>query len=208
MRDQLARRDDPAGLGNTVPVPAEGGGGVGSPGDLARKRSEWLQRAAEIPPAASGDFPVAIVENATYEMMAASDVLLITSGTATLEAAILGKPMVIVYRMAQANRIEFHFVKGRLPRYVGMPNILAGRQICPEFVQDAATPEALAQEVIGLLLEPDRMLRMREDLHGAVTELGTPGGAGRTAKMVIDLAESTGGRPEQAGERAGDGRGT
>ena len=102
----------------------------------------------------------------------AADVVLVSvTTTAAVEAAILGKPMVIVYKMAQANRIEFHFVKGRMPQYIGMPNILAGRGICPEFVQDAATPEALAQEVIGLLLEPDRMLRMREDLRAAVAQL-------------------------------------
>jgi lipid-A-disaccharide synthase len=204
-REQRARREETTGLGPTVPVPAEGGGAVGSAGDLVRQREEWLRRAAEMPPAASGDFPVAIVEDATYDMMTAADVLLITSGTATLEAAILGKPMVIVYKMAQANRIEYHFVKGRLPRYIGMPNILAGRSICPEFIQDAATPEALAQEVIGLLLEPDRILRMREDLRAVVTQLGEPGGAARTARMVVELAESA---KAARGERPGGGSST
>jgi lipid-A-disaccharide synthase len=65
---------------------------------------------------------------------------------------------------------------------------MAERRICPEFVQDEATPENLAGAVIGLLLEPERMLRMKEDLRAAVRLLGEPGGAARTARMVVDLA--------------------
>jgi lipid A disaccharide synthetase len=136
------------------------------------------------------DFALAIVENATYDTMAASDVLLTASGTATLEAAILGKPMVILYRLSQDNWLEYQVVKNRLPVHIGLPNLLAGRRICPELVQDAATPEALAAEVIGLLLEPERLLRMKEDLRAAVSQLGEPGGAARTAQMAIDLVET------------------
>jgi lipid-A-disaccharide synthase len=138
------------------------------------------------------DFALAIVENATYDTMAASDVLLTASGTATLEAAILGKPMVIVYRLSKDNWLEYQVVKNRLPVNIGLPNLLAGKRICPELVQDAATPEAIAAEVIGLLLEPERLLRMKEDLRTAVAQLGEPGGAARTAQMAIDLLESRG----------------
>jgi len=138
-----------------------------------------------------GDFQLTIVENATYDVMAASDVLISTSGTATLEAAILGKPMVILYKMASANKLEYHFVKKALPKWVGMPNLLAERQICAEFLQDAATPKAISDEIITLLLEPERLLRMRQDLHDAVKLLGEPGGAARAAKMAVELAEST-----------------
>jgi len=60
----------------------------------------------------------------------------------------------------------------------------------PEFVQDAATPEALATSIIDFLLEPDRMLKTREDLAAVRALLGTPGGAARTAQMAVDLIES------------------
>jgi lipid A disaccharide synthetase len=136
------------------------------------------------------DFALAIVENATYDTMAASDVLLTASGTATLEAAILGKPMVILYRLSQDNWLEYQVVKNRLPVHIGLPNLLAGKRICPELVQDAATPEALAAEVIGLLLEPERLLRMKEDLRAAVALLGKPGGAARAAQMAVELVET------------------
>jgi lipid-A-disaccharide synthase len=193
------------GLRGVVIVPAEGGQGVGAPNDLQRRQQEWIRRHAEMPPV--GDYPLAIVENATYDVMAASDVLLITSGTATLEAAILGKPMVIVYRLSRSNIVEYQFVKNRLPKYIGMPNILAEKGIVPEYIQDDATPDALAGEVIGLLLEPERMLKMREDLQAATALLGEPGGAARTAKMVVELAESAG-RSEEQGERQAGGDGS
>jgi lipid-A-disaccharide synthase len=176
------------GMRGAVPVADGGGQRVGGANDLQRRQQEWIRRHSEMPPV--GDYPLAIVENATYDVMAASDVLLVTSGTATLEAAIFGKPMVIVYRLSRSNIVEYQFVKNRLPKYIGMPNILAEKGIVPEFIQDDATPDALAGEIIGLLLEPERMLQQREDLRAATTLLGEPGGAARTAKMVVELAES------------------
>lgn len=183
-----------AAITGAIPIPAEGGRDVTpNPNDLVRRRHEWLERAADLPPSA-GDFPLVIVEDATYDVMGASDVLMIASGTATLEAAIMGKPMVITYRMSEANWLEYWLLRlrGGLPEFIGMPNILAGRSVCPEYVQDAATPQALADEIIGLLLEPERILKMRADLHDATEQLGEPGGAARTAKMVVELAEQAG----------------
>ena len=98
--------------------------------------------------------------------------------------------MVIMYRMSSANKLEYQFVKKALPQWVGMPNLLAERQICPEFLQDAATPEAISDEIIALLLEPERLLRMRADLQQAIQSLGEPGGAARAAAIAVDLVES------------------
>jgi lipid-A-disaccharide synthase len=80
-------------------------------------------------------------------------------------------------------------VKSRLPAHVGMPNLLADRRICPELLQGDANPDAIASEAIGLLLEPERMIRMREELREAVACLGGPGGAARTAELVLELAD-------------------
>ncbi len=163
----------------------------------SRTRAQLIQSAQQR--GDGKDFALAIVENATYDTMAAADVLLTASGTATLEAAILGKPMVILYRLSQDNWLEYQMVKNRLPVHIGLPNLLAGKRICPELVQDAATPEALAAEVIGLLLEPERLLRMKKDLRAAVAQLGDPGGAARTAQMAIDLLAQNGERSEGSG---------
>lgn len=184
---QLAEREKEGLISEgAIPIPVGGQESV-SPGDIARRRKEWLQRAADMPPS-HGDISVAIVEDATYDVMSASDVLLTTSGTATLEAAILGKPMVITYRMSSVNRWEYFFVRKSLPEHIGMPNILAQREICPEFIQEEATPQALANEIIDLLLEPERLLKMRSALKEATQLLGQPGGAERTAQMVVELA--------------------
>ena len=95
----------------------------------------------------------------SLEAMAAADVVLVASGTASLEAALLKRPMVIAYRM---NRFSWWLLKRRayLP-HVGMPNILAGERIVPELLQDDATPEKLAAALLALLR--DETVRVKLD---------------------------------------------
>lgn len=99
--------------------------------------------------------PLQIVEGKGREVMKAADAVLLASGTATLEAMLLRRPMVIAYRMAWLSwQILSRVVTSE---FVGLPNILAGRPVVPELLQDAATPTALAKGV--------------EDLFGAVGEV-------------------------------------
>src|SRR5574337_1962255 len=86
--------------------------------------------------------PVRVVQGRTYEVMAASDLILAASGTATLEAAIIGTPMVIVYRLAFLSWLLGR-VLIRVP-YIGMVNLVAGRRVVPELIQFHATPERIA----------------------------------------------------------------
>jgi lipid-A-disaccharide synthase len=91
----------------------------------------------------------------SHMAMAASDGLIVASGTATLEAALLGRPMVIAYRMsAWSWPIMKHM--GYLP-WVGLPNILAGKSVVPELLQKKATPEALADELLRMVFDKDRV---------------------------------------------------
>lgn len=104
-----------------------------------------------------------------HEAMAASDVVLVASGTATLEAALLKRPMVIAYRMPRLswwimNRLRYQ-------PYVGLPNILAGEFLVPEFLQDAATPENLARAAIGIMSDPALARRLEERFGVMVSEL-------------------------------------
>ncbi len=94
-----------------------------------------------------------IVDGQSHAVLAACDVTLIASGTATLEAALFKRPMVIAYRM---NRLSW-WLKGRLKLqpWIGLPNILCGKFVVPEFLQDAATPTALAAAVIDWLQAAD-----------------------------------------------------
>lgn len=95
------------------------------------------------------DLPMSLLFGHAQDALAASDVALATSGTVTLEAALVGRPMVIAYRVAPLS----YQIARRLIRveHMGLPNILAGESVVPEFVQDAATPENLAQALTNLL---------------------------------------------------------
>ncbi|MFA7243401.1 MAG: lipid-A-disaccharide synthase [Sulfuricellaceae bacterium] len=98
------------------------------------------------------DLPLTILFGHAHDAMIAADAVLVASGTATLEAALLMRPMVITYKMSQASyRIMKR--KGYLP-YVGLPNILAKHFIVPEILQDDATPENLAQALLNIIADP------------------------------------------------------
>jgi lipid-A-disaccharide synthase len=129
---------------------------------------------------------VKIVEEYTYDLLNVSDLVLTCSGTATLEAACLGKPMVIVYKLAFLSYL-FARMLIRLP-YVSMPNIIAGRKIAPELIQKDFTPTKLAQAALNLLNNPEEMERMKEDLGEVVQKLGQPGAVRRAAQIVLDTA--------------------
>jgi lipid-A-disaccharide synthase len=89
----------------------------------------------------------------SLEAMAASDAVLVASGTATLEAALLKRPMVITYKVS---RLSYWVLRRRAYQpFLGLPNILAGEQIVPELIQDAATPESLSEALLVLLRDED-----------------------------------------------------
>jgi lipid-A-disaccharide synthase len=116
--------------------------------------------------------------------MAAADVVLAASGTATLEAALLGRPVVIAYRMP---RLSWWMMRNRgyLP-YVGLPNILAGEFIVPEFLQDEATPENLSQAVLNLLFDGTVRSRLETRFAALARELRQDS-AERIAAALIPL---------------------
>lgn len=96
----------------------------------------------------------------SLEAMAASDVVLVASGTAALEAALLKRPMVITYKL---NALTWWLVKRRVyVEHAGMPNILAGERIVPELLQDDATPESLSAAVVEFLRDPGAAARLEE----------------------------------------------
>ena len=122
-----------------------------------------------------------------HEAMAAADVVLAASGTATLEAALLGRPVVITYRMP---RLSYWMMKARgyLP-YVGLPNILAGEFIVPEFLQDEATPENLSQAILNLMFDATVRARLEQRFHAMAGELRQNSGE-RIATALLPLIRS------------------
>jgi lipid-A-disaccharide synthase len=106
---------------------------------------------------APGELNMNMMFGHAHEAIAAADVALVTSGTATLEAALLKRPMVITYKVAPFSAL-IHRTLVHFP-YVALPNVLAGEFIVPEFLQEEATPENLAQAVTNLLF--DSVMRQR-----------------------------------------------
>jgi len=106
------------------------------------------------------DLPLTLLFGHSHEALAAADLALVASGTATLETALFKTPMVITYRQSP---LSWHLMRSMayLP-YVGMPNILAGERLVPELLQDEATPAALSAALINLLRDSDAQRRQRE----------------------------------------------
>jgi lipid-A-disaccharide synthase len=114
------------------------------------------------------------VEGATYDALGAADCAIVASGTATVEAALLGTPMVVVYRVSPTSA----FVLRRLVRspFIAMVNLIAGRRVVPELIQDQFTSEAVVEEVRKLLESSAARDEMKAGLAEVRTKLG-PGGA-------------------------------
>ena len=109
------------------------------------------------------ELPIRLLFGHAHEAMMAADVVLVTSGTATLEAALLKRPMVIAYKLSSLSHRMMKRM-GYLP-WVGLPNILAGRFIVPEFIQDDATAENLAQAMLNLYADKKSCARIGEVFH-------------------------------------------
>lgn len=130
--------------------------------------------------------PLRILEGATYKCMAAADALIVASGTATLEAAMFGTPMVIVYKTSTST-----WALGRLLvkiPHIGLPNILAGEEIVPELLQNEATVDRISTEVLKFLEEPGYREDTRKALLDVASKLGAPGAIERTARLILDTA--------------------
>ena len=138
---------------------------------------------AEIPAAEN----LHIIEHDTYNALAAADLAIVASGTATLETAIIGTPLVVVYRASSLNwRIFTPLIN--VP-FVGMPNLIAGRAIAPELLQDNLNGAALAKLIGDLLADQPRLTTMREDLAAVRAQLGEAQASERAAQCLLKLLE-------------------
>jgi len=127
------------------------------------------------------ELPLTIMFGHAQDAMAAADVVLVASGTATLEAALLCKPMVITYKMPRSTYWLLQG-KGYLP-YYGLPNILAREFVVPEFIQDDATPQNLSQALLNLLA--DVATRDRIAARFAAMSASLHRGAARQAALAV-----------------------
>lgn len=163
---------------------------------LASRKIPHQSLIAAAPWLAAGDFSsylaktpgITVVENATYEALAAAQCAIVSSGTATVEAALLGTPMVVVYRVSSASA----FLLRRLvhtPHFC-MVNLLLDRPAVPELIQQDFTPERVVQEARRLLEQPEARAQMKSVLAEVRSRLASPspsGAVGRAAEIIADM---------------------
>jgi lipid-A-disaccharide synthase len=130
--------------------------------------------------------PPVILEGATDDILASADVALLASGTVTVQAALHACPMVVVYRLAAMTyRLGKPLVQ--VDTYA-MVNLVAGRRVVPELIQDEFTPEATAQRALAVLTNPVFAAAVRADLATVRASLGTEGASRRAAEAILDVA--------------------
>jgi lipid-A-disaccharide synthase len=136
---------------------------------------------------ADANLRLAIVTDATDAVLAAADVVVTASGTATVQTALHGIPMVIVYKLSPLTyRLGRPFVKVDT---FGMVNLIAGRRIVPELIQDDFTPDRVCDEVQRYLTDPAHVAAVRIALQGVRDALGGPGASARAAHEVLDVVQ-------------------
>jgi lipid-A-disaccharide synthase len=127
-----------------------------------------------------------LVHDRSDDVISSADVAITASGTATVQCALHERPMVVVYRLSPLTyRLGKPFVT--VDTYA-MPNLVAGRRIVPELIQDEFTPQSVTDETVALLTDRSRHNRMREELRRVREQLGAPGASGRAADAVLEVA--------------------
>jgi lipid-A-disaccharide synthase len=134
-------------------------------------------------------FPVEIrvIPDEIYDVVSVSDAAIVASGTATLETALLGTPMVVVYKVSGVT-----YAIGRMcvrVDHISLVNLIAGYAVVPELIQAEANPERIAAEIREIVTRPEKAQEMKTALAGIRGKLGTPGASDRTARIACDMLE-------------------
>jgi len=135
----------------------------------------------------SNSLGIQLIQGEAYDVMNICDTVIIASGSATLEAGILGCPMVIVYKL---NPLTYWMARllVKIP-LVGLVNIVAGEGVVPELIQDKVTAENISAEVLALLRDPEKEQAVRERLLQIKKSLGEPGVMKVVAKRIADFMD-------------------
>jgi lipid-A-disaccharide synthase len=135
---------------------------------------------------ADGRVPIAVLDGRADDVLSASDVVLTASGTATVQAALHEKPMVIVYRVSELS----YFLGRRLVTVdtFGMANLIAGKKVAAELIQDFFSPERVAEEVARLFNDPDAAEAMAGEWREVKRRLGGGGASARAADAILGIA--------------------
>jgi len=130
---------------------------------------------------------IRVVENNIYDVMRISDVVIVASGTATIEAAIMGAPMIVVYRVSPLT-----YLLGKMlikVKNIGMVNIIAGKTVVPELIQKDVTPEKITSAVVQILENPSKQEEIKKELNSLKEKIGKSGASFRAAQIIISLLQ-------------------
>ena len=147
-----------------------------APGFTEETLSHWLRNS----PA-----PLKFIQGWTYDVMNISELLIMASGTATLEGAIVGKPMIIIYK---GSLLSYWIVRAMIQvNHIGLVNLVAGKGVAPELIQKDVNPKRIAEEGLRILKDSVLQQKMVESLKEVRQRLGNPGAAQRAARIVMSL---------------------
>lgn len=127
--------------------------------------------------------PVAVIKEDTYGCLSLCDFVFVASGTATLESAIMEKPMLITYKTSFLTSLLFKIFART--RFIGLVNVIAGREISPEILQYDATAPNLASGILSIISSKEKMEKQVQDLRQVKHVLGTPGASLRAAREIL-----------------------
>ena len=133
------------------------------------------------------DTPATILEGLTHPLMQAADLALVTSGTATLETALLGTPQIILYRTDPLTYWIARYLV-TVP-HIGLVNVVAQKELAPELIQHRCNPKALADAALRVLKAPGSKAAFAQEAHDLRGKLGKPGAADRAALAILELAQ-------------------
>jgi lipid-A-disaccharide synthase len=128
---------------------------------------------------------IRVISGHTYDVISCADLALVASGTATLETALLGVPMIIVYKISLLS-----YIIGRLivdVKNIGLVNIIAGKTIVPELIQGDANSKRIAEEALAILTNGEKKQEIIKELEAIRAKLGEPGAAIRAAQIACDM---------------------
>ncbi len=129
---------------------------------------------------------VSVETDMTYDILSVSDFSIITSGTATLEAACLLTPMVIAYKVSLLTELYARLMTS-LPKYFGLPNLILNKAVVPEFIQKEVTAEIISESVVSFLNSSQKLADMKNELKSVVKNLGEIGATKKVSNMILEM---------------------
>ena len=131
------------------------------------------------------ELPVHIVHSKIHDVMQCCYAVISTSGTVTLETALMKTPMVIIYKMSG---LSYKIMKRMITiEHIGLPNIVAGEEVVKEMLQEYASPENISEEILHMLDDINYHQQIKDKLQGIRNKLGTAGGSDRVARLAYEM---------------------